>query len=409
MTDPAEIRRLERTVRERPEDNAARTLYARALHRIGRSQDALEQAAEVIARVPDSEPALWIAAAAATEIGDTGRAAAYRRLLQAMGFDPDTEPMFPEPVPATADDLIGRWEGIEPGDVAVGDVYEPDVTMSDVGGMEKVKARLESSFFQPLRNPELREAFNKSVRGGLLLYGPPGCGKTYLAKAVAGEIGARFYSVGLADVLDMWIGSSERNLHEVFETARRLRPCVLFLDEIDALGHKRGQLRNMAMRGVVNQLLMEMDGVDTDNEDVFILAATNHPWDIDPALLRPGRFDRMVFVGPPDQAAREAILEVHLRKRPLADDIDLRSLAAHTDGYTGADLALVTEAATERALGESVAAGTVLPIDRDDLEAALADVKPTGGGWFDIARNHVLFGTPDSRFDELATYLGVER
>src|SRR5262245_4364317 len=165
-----------------------------------------------------------------------------------------------------------------------------------------------------MRSPELRQMYGKSLRGGLLLYGPPGCGKTFLARAVAGELGANFYAVGLHEVLDMWLGQSEHNLHELFVRARRNNPCVLFLDEVDALGQKRSHLSRSAGRNVVVQLLAELDGMGADNEGVFVLAATNQPWDVDPALRRPGRFDRTILVVPPDLDARRKILEVHMRE-----------------------------------------------------------------------------------------------
>jgi SpoVK/Ycf46/Vps4 family AAA+-type ATPase len=229
------------------------------------------------------------------------------------------------------------------------DVERVGLRLSDVGGMAEVKARLEASVLAPLRNPELARLYGKSLRGGLLLYGPPGCGKTFIARAVAGEMGARFLAVSLADVLDMYIGQSERNVRELFETARRNSPCVIFLDEVDALGQKRSQQRNTGGRGTVNQLLSEMDGLSNNNDGVFVLGATNHPWDVDVALRRPGRFDRMLLVLPPDELAREAILRYHLRDRPIAN-VDARKLARKTDGFSGADLAYVCETAAERAL-----------------------------------------------------------
>ena len=185
----------------------------------------------------------------------------------------------------------------------------PSLRLADVGGMEQVKQRLELSFLGPIRNPQLASAFGATAAGGLLLYGPPGCGKTFIARAVAGEIGARFSEFGVADVLDMWTGSSERNLAQIFAAARRNAPCVLFFDEVDALGHKRSHLTtSSSMRNTVNQLLSEMDSLGGRNDGVFVLGATNHPWDVDSALRRPGRFDRMLLVLPPDGAAREAIL-----------------------------------------------------------------------------------------------------
>ncbi|MEM9202357.1 MAG: ATP-binding protein, partial [Actinomycetota bacterium] len=245
---------------------------------------------------------------------------------------------------------------------------------------------------------------------GLMLWGPPGCGKTFIARAVAGELGAKFYEVGLADVLDMWIGSSERNLRSIFEVARNNTPCVLFFDEIDALGMKRSELRGggSAMRGVVNQLLTELDGVSGNNDGVFVLAATNHPWDVDPALLRPGRLDRSLLVLPPDTAARAAVLRYHLRGRP-ADEVDVDKIAAATDGLTGADMALIAEQATEDSLAASMKAGEIKPITTKALAKAAKGVRPSIGSWMETARNHATFGNVDGMYDELAQYLRKRR
>ena len=229
-----------------------------------------------------------------------------------------------------------------------------------------------------------------------------------MARAVAGEMGARFISVSLADVLDMYIGQSEQNVHGLFETARANAPCVVFLDEIDAIGQKRSQLRNSAARGTVNQLLTEMDGVSAANKGVYILGATNHPWDVDVALRRPGRFDRMLLVLPPDEPAREAILRYHLRDRPIAG-VDTTKLARQTDGYSGADLAYVCESAAELALLDSARTGNVRMIDQGDLEAAVRDVRPSIGPWLDTARNVAEFANQDGTYDDLLTFLRRRR
>jgi hypothetical protein len=162
------------------------------------------------------------------------------------------------------------------------------IKLDDVAGMADVKQQLELSLLGPIRNPELMKAYKVSARGGLLLYGPPGCGKTYIAKAVSGEIGANFYQVGIADVLHRWLGDSERSIRSIFDNARRNAPCVLFFDEVDALGHRRSALSGSSgMRTVVNSLLEELDSATSVNDGVYVLGATNAPWDVDPAMRRP--------------------------------------------------------------------------------------------------------------------------
>ena len=307
--------------------------------------------------------------------------------------------------------FVGDGEDSASAGIDEADAYDAEQTglrLADVAGMTEVKQRLEAAFLAPMRNPELRRLYGKSLRGGLLLYGPPGCGKTFIARAVAGELGARFIAVSFADIIDMFVGQSERNIHELFEIARRNAPCVLFLDEVDAIGQKRSQLRHTPMRSAVNQLLLELDDVAGNNEGVFLLAATNHPWDVDSALRRPGRFDRTLLVLPPDAAAREGVFRYHLKDRPVAG-IDLAKLARSTDGYSGADIAHICETAAERALMDSVRLGEPRMIGTPDLEAAIGEVKPSLGAWFDTARNVALFANENGSYDDLAAYLRKRR
>ena len=311
----------------------------------------------------------------------------------APAFVGGTEPVYNEAPPAAED---------------VWDVETATSTLADVGGMQDVKDRLNMAFLAPLRNPELRRLYGKSLKGGLMLYGPPGCGKTYIARALAGEIGASFITVTLTDILDQFIGNSEANLHSLFVTARKHAPVVLFLDEIDAIGQKRSQSTSAAWRGVTNQLLMEMDGIGADNEGVFILAATNTPWDVDPALRRPGRFDRSVAVLPPDAPARHSILYHYLKDRPM-EGIDLGVLVRQTNGFTGADLAHLVDSAAEFAMMDSLRTGTVRMMTMQDFANALKQVRPSAGPWFSSARNIVEYGNRDGQYDDLAAYMKANK
>jgi AAA ATPase central domain protein len=297
-------------------------------------------------------------------------------------------------------------DGARPEDVW--EVERTTLTLADVGGMEHVKERLEVSFLAPMRNPELRKLFGKSLRGGLLLYGPPGCGKTFIARAVAGEMGASFMNVTLSDVLDMFLGQSEGKLHDLFQAARRAAPVVLFLDELDAIGAKRTLTRFSGMRNVINQLLQELDGVNTNNEGLFTLAATNAPWDVDSALRRPGRLDRTVLVLPPDEPARLAILKHDLVRRPV-EGINLAKLARDTDGFTGADLSHLCESAAELAMIDSVRSGRPRMIGMKDFTTALKQVQPSAKAWFETARNVVTYADPNGEYADLTAYMRKKR
>jgi SpoVK/Ycf46/Vps4 family AAA+-type ATPase len=406
-----------------PDDLPLRLHYGELLLRAGQAVEALTEAATVVRADPGN--------AAAQQL----MAAATAALAPEHGSPPEVEaePQKAEPIPTDAladgtpdsvsspfdwSEAERAFEGVvppmfvdgddDPAGRAPGDVEQAGVRLADVAGMQQVKERLESAFLMPMRNPELRRLYGKSLRGGLLLYGPPGCGKTFIARAVAGELGARFYPVSLVDVLDMYIGESERKLRAIFDTARRNAPCVLFLDEVDAIGHKRTDLRGSGLRSVVQSLLSELDGAEGGNDGVFVLAATNHPWDVDSALRRPGRFDRMLLVLPPDDEARRAVLRLHLRSRPV-ENIDLKPLAKRTEGYSGADLAHVCETAAERAMADSIRSGQVRGIRQDDLQAAIAEIRPSTGPWLEVARNVAQFANESGTYDDLLAYLKKRR
>jgi SpoVK/Ycf46/Vps4 family AAA+-type ATPase len=306
-------------------------------------------------------------------------------------------------------DVTQPWR-IDPGTkpLVVKPPYEVElatVRLSDIAGMAEVKRRLDSTFLAPLRNPDLRRKYGPSLRSGLLLYGPPGCGKTLLARAIAGEIGARFLAISLSELLDRWPGSAERNLHLVFAAARRAAPCVLFIDELDALDRKRSRSSGAgSARAVLNQLLGEMDGTQQNNEGLSVLAAAEAPWEILPTMFAAGRFDRTLLVLPPDALAREAVLRQHLRDRPVSGVL-AGELAKRTKDYSSADLALLCENAAERALRDSARNGKTRMIDIRDFEAALAAVRPSVGAWLTMARNGPKPAGVDAGYEELQHYL----
>lgn len=285
---------------------------------------------------------------------------------------------------------------------------KPSINFSHVGGMQYVKEQIELKIINPLKFADLYKAYDKKIGGGILLYGPPGCGKTYIAKATAGEINANFINVSIHDVFDMWLGSSEQKLHAFFETARKNAPCVLFFDEIDALGANRNDMKNHAGKHVINQFLSELDGVASNNDGVLVLGATNVPWHLDPAFRRPNRFDRIIFVPPPDVESRKSILEILLQKKPV-NSIDYSALAKKTADYSGADLKALIDICVEDKLKESFSSGVPTPIATKDLIKALDKHKPTAvKEWFQAAKNYALYANDTGLYDDIAKYLNLK-
>lgn len=284
----------------------------------------------------------------------------------------------------------------------------PEAGFESVGGMESVKDEIRVKIIYPLQHADMYAAYGKKVGGGILLYGPPGCGKTHLARATAGEVNANFVSVGINDVLDMWIGSSEKKLHALFDSARRSKPCVLFFDEVDALGASRSDMKRHGGRQLINQFLSEMDGVEASNDGILCLAATNTPWHLDSAFRRPGRFDRVIFVPPPDAQARQEILDIQLAGKPT-DRVDVKKIAAKTDDYSGADLKAIVDRAIEAKLHEAVETGLPKPITTKDLLVAAKEVRPSTREWFSTARNHALYANEGGLYDEVLDFLKIKR
>ena len=313
---------------------------------------------------------------------------ALRRVRPNLNLDEDEiDAATLEQLEVTEDDFKQALKGIEPSALREVFVEVPDVTWADVGGLESTKERLRETIQWPLEYPQVFEQMDMQAAKGVLMFGPPGTGKTLLAKAIANEAQSNFISIKGPELLNKYVGESEKGVREVFEKARSNAPTVVFFDEIDSIAGERGQHSGDSGVGerVVSQLLTELDGLE-DLEDVVVIATTNRPDLIDPALLRPGRLDRHVHVPVPDEEGRRNIFEVHTRDKPLAEGIDLDDLAARTEGYVGADIEAVCREASMAASREFI--NSVDPDDVDDsvgnvrvtsehFEAALEEVSPS--------------------------------
>lgn len=413
MPDDIVIQSLLVAISAQPQSVELRLHVVPLLVEAGRDEEAMSQINEVLSLQPANLEALKLGAPCARRLGDLTRAVAFEQILNAMQMQAaqsmiDSMGLAEDPAEMVEEADFGFEEPLveEPRNGL--DFERPELTLDDVKGLTHVKERLNMAFLAPLRNPEMRKLYGKSLKGGLLLYGPPGCGKTFLARAVAGELGAKFLNLSYTDVADMYHGESERKLHELFQAARRSQPCVIFIDEIDAMGKKRSLQRNSFASTVINQLLTELDGVQYDSEGLFIIAATNHPWDVDSALRRPGRLDRTLLVLPPDKPARAEIARSNLAERPT-QGIDVDWIAGQTEGFSGADVSHLVETATEFALSDSLKTGKVRPIDMNDFKKALKSVRQSTLSWFETAKNHAIFANEGGYYDDLLDYLKSRR
>ncbi|AEF95922.1 CDC48 family AAA ATPase [Methanotorris igneus] len=298
-----------------------------------------------------------------------------RRILPDLDLDKDEIPKeVLDSIEVTMDDFKEALKEVEPSALREVLVEVPNVKWDDIGGLEDVKQELREAVEWPLKHRDVFERMGIRPPRGVLLFGPPGTGKTLLAKAVANESEANFISVKGPEIFSKWVGESEKAIREIFRKARQTAPCIIFFDEIDSIAPRRGSGHDSGVtEKVVNQLLTELDGLE-EPKDVVVIAATNRPDILDPALLRPGRLDRIVLVPAPDKKARLAIFKVHTRKMPLADDVDLEKLAEKTEGYTGADIEAVCREAAMLALRENINAEKV---EMRHFEEALKKIKPS--------------------------------
>lgn len=262
-------------------------------------------------------------------------------------------------------------------------VERPTLRFDDIAGLDEVKEEIRLKMIYPFTHPEAAERYKIRRGGGILLWGPPGTGKTMMARAVAGEIDAAFFTVKPSEIMSKWVGDSEQNVERLFQAAREHPRSIVFIDEIEAMVPARRESQSAVMTRLVPQILAELEGFDTaDKNPLLFIGATNEPWSLDSAVLRPGRFDEKVYVGLPDLPARRKIFELNLRGRPLAADVDLEALAHDAAGYSGADVKNVCEKAAADVFLRSVKAGKdgdAPPIAMADLRAALAETRPSVG------------------------------
>ncbi len=391
------ILRLEKICNEIPNYAPAWILRASLSLNEGRVQDArefYERAIRLDASVKNDSLFQRIRQAGGVVASDSGR-----------GILPDRGGGFAH---ATFDDLIFEEDEEDSYYDDEDDKFEfpknPEIDFRKVGGMDAIKEALRLKIVYPLKNREIFEVYGKKAGGGILLYGPPGCGKTLVSLATASEIDAKFFNVGPHLVLDMWIGKSEEKIHELFEMARKQAPAVLFFDEVEAFATDRREIRSPAGRSLINQFLIECDHELGRNDGVLVIGATSAPWHLDSAFLRPGRFDQGVFVPPPCESDRIAIIRILAEGKPFSE-IDPAELARRTEGFSGADLKAVFDKAIEGAISETIHTGKVIPVSQRDLLSAVDRLRPSVSDWFEQARTQALYSEKNGFYDAALQYL----
>jgi transitional endoplasmic reticulum ATPase len=393
-----------------PDNHAVRLMLAEMLVEEGAAEEALAEFDRLQAARSLSGENMLVAGRAALDAGRQDRAQEFAQAASEVGVVEGVSALKSE-----INASLGLQHavhvvnpGVDDEGIAQAPHLELDsrsaVSFTDVGGLDDIKKAIHRTIILPFQRHDLYEKYNRRAGGGVLLFGPPGCGKTMLARATAGECGLPFSNVRIEEILDPMFGVSEGNLHDAFVQARRFAPCVLFLDELDAIAFARRKHFGSAGRPLVDQLLQELDSIGSDNEAILVLGATNAPWDVDEAMKRPGRFDRALFVPPPDPAARERILSLQLDGRPH-EDVDVTKIAKRTPLFSGADLRALVERAVDMVIDEALDSGKERNLTTADLEGALAGMRPSTLEWLATARNYVEFANQSGGYDEVASFL----
>lgn len=422
MPNESVIRVLREAIQANPEDLALRLHLAQLLEGGRQFADALEEYRQVMAREPLHREA-WLGVirtlfATSQEVQALHQLDAFLRVypddIEAELIRESHRAYEPAPEPEDEEDAQPMshlpcdldWE--PPQIERMFRVKRTGVSFADVGGMDALKEQIRLMIIYPLQRPDLYQAYGKRIGGGVLMYGPPGCGKTLIARAIATECEMPMLYLGINDILSPWVGVSERLLHEAFEVARDHAPCVVFIDELDALGVKRTDAMHHS-RVLVSQLLEELDGFVSHNDRLLILGATNSPWHLDPALLRPKRFDRVLFVPPPDLNARIEILKIHTRNRPLEPKFDFVKVASALRYFTGADIEALCERAAEEAIQKALRTGKQEPLTTEMFLRLAKSITPITLEWARTARNYATYANETGLYDPVAEWLQQER
>jgi AAA+ superfamily predicted ATPase len=408
---------FDRVLENEPGNKRGKLGIAQVLYLSGNTSEAVVRA-EVLTKADPGFAEAWILLSRlAVAEGDRALAARYYQKalklnpsLSDAGIERDLPAEQVAPAAESSADASYDTESViwESDSDNLPDMQKPNASFEEVGGMEEIKEEIRMKIIYPLQNRALFKAYGKKLGGGVLLYGPPGCGKTLISKAAAGEIQANFISVGVHQILDLYVGNSEKNLHQAFQIARDHAPAILFFDEVDALAADRKDFRESAIRTVINQFLAEMDGNIGSNEGILILGATNAPWHLDPAFRRPGRFDRIIFVPPPDEPARESIIEILARDKPVKR-LDVKAIAKRTKDFSGADLKSLFDLATERALSRAMKEGRLVPLATEDLIQVAKSMNPSTRAWLENAKNYALYANQAGFYDDVLTFLGIRK
>lgn len=267
---------------------------------------------------------------------------------------------------------------------------KPGIDFSNVAGLKGIKEIINEAIVYPLKNPELAEKYGKTAGGGVVFYGPPGCGKTYIGKATAGECDAAFLNVKISDIMDMYVGNTEKNIHKIFETARKNTPSILFFDEIDGIGGRRDATQQSFEKRAINQFLMEMDGIEASNKGVLTIGSTNAPWYLDPALRRAGRFSRFIYFPEPDKKTRQEVFKLMMKDKPVDKGVNYGRLARLTEGYSIADIKQVCEEAAAIPWKQALKTGQERRIRMKDFMEASRRFKSSLPAWYNSVRRFLI-------------------